>query len=415
MRLLYSAGILAYDAAIRIAAITGHQKARKWVSGRKKLLQRIQHLPPQKKTAWFHCASLGEFEQGRPVIEEFRKRYPDYIIVLTFFSPSGYEIRKNYEQADFVYYLPADTPGNAVRFINQIHPDIAFFVKYEFWFNFLKILQKNQVPVYLLSGIFHKSQHFFAWYGGWFRKQLRAFDKFFVQDETSHKLIESILPGKSLLTGDTRFDRVSCIAQQAKSFPDINAFKNGKTLFLAGSTWPADEDVLLPAIKNAMATHDVKMIIAPHEVGEQRMNVLLDKLPEGAVRYSQTNGDFSNKKILIIDSIGLLSHLYQYGDIAYIGGGFGVGIHNTLEAATFGLPVIFGPNFQKFQEAKELIENEAAFAINSAEELRERFFSLLQNEASKEKAGEKARQYVDKKRGSTQKILANIGLRESHL
>lgn len=408
MRLLYSAGIYAYNAAVSITALTGHPKARKWVSGRKNILQRITPMPPKTKTAWFHCASLGEFEQGRPVIEEFRKKYPDFKIILTFFSPSGYEIRKNYSDADFIYYLPADTPRNAVRFINKINPDIAIFIKYEFWFNYLKVLQKKQIPVYLVSGIFRKNQHFFSWYGSWFREHLKAFDKFFVQDENSYQLIESILPGKSLVTGDTRFDRVSGIAQQAKPFPDISAFKNDKTLFLAGSTWPADEDVFIPVLRDAMAEHDIKMIIAPHEVGEQRIRALMDKLPEGAVRYSQAKGNFSDMRILVIDSIGLLSHLYQYGSIAYIGGGFGAGIHNTLEAATFGLPVIFGPNYRKFREAVELIETEAAFSIRTEKEFRDSFFSLLQKNDLRKKAGARARNYVNARKGSTEKILSHI-------
>ena len=410
MHLLYNAAIYGYSSAVYLAAAAGNKKAAKWVKGRKQ--QKISPISKSEKVAWFHCASLGEFEQGRPVIESFKKQYPDFIIVITFFSPSGYEIRKNYEQADYVYYLPADTPSNARMFIDLIRPQIAFFIKYEFWFNYLRELWRSHTPTYLISGIFRKNQHFFRWYGEWFRRQLRSFEKFFVQNEDSYRLVEKILPGKSMITGDTRFDRVYQIAQKARPFSDIEKFKNGKTLFLAGSTWPADEEVFLPSVLEAVKHRGLKVIIAPHEVHEQRIDSLMNQLPKTAVRYSDTSGDFSDKQILIIDSIGLLSHLYQYGDIAYIGGGFGVGIHNTLEAATFGLPVIFGPNYQKFQEAKELIENEAAFSIQSKNEFDKTFLRLLENQDARNKAGKQAKSYVHRKRGGTQLILKNIVLRE---
>jgi len=410
MHLLYNAAIYAYSSAVYLAAAAGNKKAAKWVKGRKH--QKISPISESEKVAWFHCASLGEFEQGRPVIESFKKQHPDFKVVLTFFSPSGYEIRKNYEQADYVYYLPADTPSNARTFIDLIRPQIAFFIKYEFWFNYLQELWRSHTPTYLISGIFRKNQHFFRWYGEWFRRQLRSFEKFFVQNEASYLLVEKILPGKSMITGDTRFDRVYQIAQKARPFPDIKKFKNGKPLLLAGSTWPADEEVFLPSVLEAVKTWDLKVIIAPHEVHEQRINALIKLLPDSTIRYSQTSGDISDKKILVIDSIGLLSHLYQYGDIAYIGGGFGVGIHNTLEAATFGLPVIFGPNYQKFQEAKELIENEAAYSIQSKNEFDKTFLRLLENQDARDKAGKQAKNYVHRKRGGTQLILENIILRE---
>lgn len=409
MHLLYNAAIYGYNIVVRLAAAAGNKKAAKWVKGRKH--QKISPISESEKVAWFHCASLGEFEQGRPVIESFKKQHPDFKIVLTFFSPSGYEIRKNYEQADYVYYLPADTPSNARMFIDLIQPQIAFFIKYEFWFNYLRELWRSHTPTYLISGIFRKNQHFFRWYSEWFRRQLRSFEKFFVQNEESYYLAESMLPGKSKITGDTRFDRVYEIARKAQPFTDIKKFKNGETLFLAGSTWPADEEIFLPSVLEATKNRELKVIIAPHEVHEQRIEVLMKQLPDAAIRYSHTSGDFSDKQILVIDSIGLLSHLYQYGDIAYIGGGFGVGIHNTLEAATFGLPILFGPNYQKFHEAIELIENEAAFSIHSKNEFDKTFQRLLENQDARNKAGKQAKDYVHRNKGGTKLILDNIVLR----
>ncbi|MCF8230906.1 MAG: 3-deoxy-D-manno-octulosonic acid transferase [Bacteroidales bacterium] len=409
--MLYNAGIYVYNALIRIAALSGNKKAKQWIGGRKKIFSTIRPLTKKTKTAWFHCASLGEFEQGRPVIEAFRQEHPNHKIVLTFFSPSGYTIRKNYNHADYVYYLPSDTLGNARRFTEMIKPDIAFFIKYEFWFNYLNELKKSNIPTYLVSGIFRKNQHFFKWYGTWFRKQLKTFDKFFVQDKPSHKLIESLFPGKSIITGDTRFDRVAAIARQARAFPDIARFKNRHTVLLAGSSWPEDEEVFLPYVLDAVKTQGIKLIIAPHEVHEQRINRLIKKMPSEAIRYSQADMDFSDKKILVIDSIGLLSHLYQYGDMAYIGGGFGEGIHNTLEAAAFGLPVMFGPNYHKFREAKELIQHQAAFPVKNSDEFSQLFSNIFLSVNSREKAGKKASRYVHLKKGGTRLILEHISHR----
>lgn len=410
IRRLYHIAVSFYTVAIRIAAVAGHQKAKLWVDGRKAVFRNLEQ-GTHSKTAWFHCASLGEFEQGRPLIEAFRQKYPDYRVVLTFFSPSGYEVKKNYPSADVVTYLPADTPANARRFIRMVQPDIAFFVKYEFWFNYLSELKKRRIPVYLVSGIFRKQQHFFRWYGGWFRKQLKAFDKFFVQNEASYTLINALFPGKSLITGDTRFDRVYDIAKKAKPFQDIADFKNGRLLFIAGSTWPADEEMMLPALAAHIESGKIKLIVAPHEVGHTRINALMDKLPGKAVRYSDKPPELPEADILVIDSIGILSHLYQYGDIAYIGGGFGVGIHNTLEAATFGLPVIFGPNYHKFQEAVDLIDEGAAFAVDSRQAFRKIVEEMLQAEDYRHKAGEKAREFVFRNKGGTSRILENIMLR----
>lgn len=406
MRQLYTIGIHIYTFFIRIAALTGNTKARQWVSGRKADIPSLQ----KKHTVWFHCASLGEFEQGRPVMEKFREKHPDYLIILTFFSPSGYEVMKNYKLADEILYLPSDTRKNAKVFVSKINPDIAFFVKYEFWFNHLEELKKHHVPTYLISGIFRKKQHFFKWYGGWFRKQLEAFSKFFVQDQSSLALIESILPGKGMLSGDTRFDRVFDIARKAKPFPDIKVFKGKKQLFLAGSTWPADEEVILPALTEQVESGNIKLIIAPHEVGEQRIRMLMQKLPESAIRYSNTKGDFSDKNIMVIDSIGILSHLYQYADMAYIGGGFGVGIHNTLEAATFGVPLAFGPNYQRFNEALGLIKAGAAFPVKNRNAFDNFLSNMVSDGESTRLAGNKAKTFVEENQGATQIILQHIAL-----
>lgn len=405
MHQLYSASVRVYAFAIHAAATLGNHKAQKIVAGRK---QEWKELSKNKPVAWFHCASLGEFEQGRPVIEAYKNKFPNHQILLTFFSPSGYEIRKNYELADLVMYLPEDTPLIARKFIRNYQPVIAFFVKYEFWFNFLTELKVNHTPTYLISGIFREQQHFFKRYGSWFRAQLSVFSKFFVQNQESFDLIEKIHPGKAMICGDTRFDRVFAIAQKAKTFNDIKAFKGTSTLFIAGSTWPADEEVFLASVLQAVEQDDVKLIIAPHEVHEKRITTLLKKLPVTAVRYSESKGDLSERRILIIDSIGVLSHLYQYGDVAYIGGGFGVGIHNTLEAATFGLPVIFGSNYHKFQEAKELIKAQAAFSIDSSSSFEKIFFSLIRESEKMTSAGKNAKNYVLTKKGGTQRIIDNI-------
>ncbi len=404
---LYQIAIQFYLAGIKLAAFLGYEKARMWVHGRREVFHKLH--PAKAKTAWFHCASLGEFEQGRPVIEKFRRQHPDYRIVLTFFSPSGYEIRKDYPGADVVAYLPADTRKNAKRFIQQVQPDLAFFVKYEFWYNYMKALKDNDIPLYLISGIFRKNHVFFKWYGAWFRKQLQAFNVLFVQDETSQQLINSILPGKAVLSGDTRFDRVYEILRNVKPFDKIANFKSDHLIFIAGSTWPADENVILPSLlKRISSGEKLKLIIAPHEVHEKRIFELMKILPENAVRFSQGHDRLSEKQVLVIDSIGYLSQLYQYADLAYIGGGFGAGIHNTLEAAVFGIPVVFGLNYQKFTEARELIKENAAFSVTSQDTFKTVSDRLLDNENQRQQAGRNAANYVKSGKGATDIILNRI-------
>ncbi len=336
------------------------------MKGRRDILQKIEEAlagkQDNRKIAWFHCASLGEFEQGRPVIEAFRENRPDHLIFLTFFSPSGYEVRKNFTGADYVFYLPVDTPGMAARFIKILSPDIVFFIKYEYWYNYLAILKRQGIPTYMVSAIFRPSQPFFKSYGFWFRKQLMNLSWFFVQDEDSEKLLRKTGILQVSVSGDTRFDRVSTIAGQNKPVEGIDLFCGDSRVILAGSTWPADEKILLPFILENKSEY--KFIIAPHEVHQERIDGLISQLGTGSLRFSQLNEINSHEaRILVVDSIGILASLYRYAFISFVGGGFGVGIHNILEPAAFGVPVIFGPNYNRFREARELIHESGAISI----------------------------------------------------
>ncbi|MEA3504227.1 MAG: glycosyltransferase N-terminal domain-containing protein [Bacteroidota bacterium] len=408
MFVLYNISIFGYDLLIRLAAIFGVEKAKKIVAGRKIIYHEIdKKISAADRVMWFHCASLGEFEQGRPVIESLKKKQPDVKILVSFFSPSGYDVRKNYEYADCVVYLPADTPFNAKKFVRKTHPEKVFFIKYEFWFNFIKELKNSNVPVYNVSGIFRKDQYFFKWYGTWFRKQLLQLDTFFVQNRESYDLIKKYAPEKVVITGDTRFDRVFQIAQSAKQFDDIKKFKGDKPIFLVGSSWAADEKRFLNKVLEEVKKKNIKLIIAPHEVHRARIDSLMQELPNNAARYSEKR-DFSDVDILVIDSIGILYHLYQYADIAYIGGGFGVGLHNTLEAATFGLPMIFGPNYHKFKEAKDLIFIGAAFSIDNSTDFDIIFSKLLNDISFRENAGKIAGDFILQQKGGTEKIINHI-------
>lgn len=402
MLLVYNIGVRIYYVLIYIASFF-NKKAALWISGRGN--QRIQQ---HNKSFWFHFASLGEFEQGRPVLELLKQQYPGREIVITFFSPSGYEVRKNTPLADAVYYLPLDTAANAKDFISKIDPVIAVFTKYEYWYHFFEELNHCKVPLYIVSGIFRPEQVFFKWYGGLNRKILGFVDHFFVQDERSVKLLHDIDITNATISGDTRFDRVWTNAQQPKNIPLIEEFKNGQNLFIAGSTWPADEALLADVVKQYP---DWKFIFAPHEIGEDRISGLIKLLPSNQItRYSQLQSHVSNLKsqILIIDNIGILSALYQYADIAYIGGGFGAGIHNTLEAAAFGLPVIFGPNYQRFKEACDLITEGAGFSIANGDELQNAAKKLMNDTAALTEASRKARTNVQESIGATEKIVSHI-------
>lgn len=402
MLLLYNTGLRIYYLLILLFSAF-NKKAALWVKGRRNI--NYQHFD---QSIWFHFASLGEFEQGRPVLEQIRQQQPDAQIVVTFFSPSGYEIRKNTPLADAVYYLPLDTATNAQKFIGAINPTTAIFTKYEYWYHFFNELHNRQTPLYIISGIFRPGQVFFKWYGGLHRKMLSFVTHFFVQDEQSKQLLLTVGINNVTISGDTRFDRVWANAQNPKPLPQIETFKAGKKVFIAGSTWPADEQLIAQIISQ---NPDWKFIIAPHEIGEDKINNLMSLLPEGAyIKHSQIESQISNLKsqILIIDNIGMLSSLYQYGNIAYIGGGFGAGIHNTLEAAAFGLPVIFGPNYSRFKEANDLITIGAGFSIDDAASLKIVAGNLIHDPSFCADAGKKAKYYVEQNVGATAKILAKV-------
>ncbi|MEG0796923.1 MAG: glycosyltransferase N-terminal domain-containing protein [Odoribacter sp.] len=408
--MLYNLGIAAYSLAIRLAAPL-NEKAALLSKGRKEVEARMQAIERGKgRLVWFHAASLGEFEQGRPVMEMLKQREPETKILLTFFSPSGYEIRKNYAGADYILYLPADTPRNAARFVEHFHPDAALFVKYEFWYNYLHELYKRRIPIYLISAIFRPEQPFFKRWGSLHRQMLRFFDCLYVQDETSVKLLQSIGISTTRLTGDTRFDRVKQIADSGKEIEKVRLFCNGQPTVVCGSTWPPDEDILMDYLNGY--TGDYKWILVPHEIGENHLKSIEGKCRKKILRYSSTETAPQEYEVLLIDTIGLLSSIYRYGQIAYIGGGFGVGIHNTLEAAVYGIPVLFGPKYKKFKEAVRLLEEGGAFSVHSKEELQEVLHSLMEHPEIAKAAGSKALEYVDSQLGATRIILQQLGSRK---
>lgn len=386
-------------------------KAKYWIEGRKNWYRNLSEtISGDDKIVWFHCASLGEFEQGRTLMENYRKRNPDRKILITFFSPSGYRVRKNYRGADYVFYLPLDTKRNAKRFIAIVKPKVVFFVKYEFWYHFLNELKSAGVPTYLVSAIFRPNQVFFKWYGGWNRRMLTCFTHIFLQNDTSKRLLASISITNTTVAGDTRFDRVFATAQSTKEIPLIKEFCGDSTIIVAGSTWPKDEELLIEFINTT--TFPVKMIVAPHEISSQHVNNLCSAINHPVVCYTDSDPkNLQESKVLILDTIGMLASAYQYGHIAYVGGGFGSGIHNTLEPATFGIPVLFGPNYKKFREACELIEIGAGISLNRADELNETFSNLLTNKDLLEEKGEKAREYINNNTGATNLILESLSAR----
>jgi 3-deoxy-D-manno-octulosonic-acid transferase len=407
MLVFYNIGIrLYYLLAVCMAAF--NQKAKAWVNGRQQQL-----VAPAKQSIWFHFASLGEFEQGRPVLEAVKAKYSDYQIVITFFSPSGYQIRKNTPLAHAVYYLPLDTARNAQEFVATIKPAVAIFTKYEYWYHYFNQLHRQQIPLYVISAIFRPQQAFFKWYGGLHRAMLRKVTRFFVQDAASVELLNSLGVKNVLLSGDTRFDRVWANAAHPKALPVIEQFKANQPVFIAGSTWPADEELLAAVVKRYPKW---KFIFAPHEISDDKINKLVQILPAGkAIRYSQIDANsnpVSNYQCLVIDNIGMLSSLYQYAGIAYIGGGFGVGIHNTLEAAAFGLPVIFGPNYTRFKEAIDLISLQAGFSISTQEQLDSVVDQLMSDENARKASSDAARNFVAKSQGATDIIMQNITIKQ---
>ncbi len=365
-------------------------------------------VDPDAQYVWFHAASLGEFEQGRPLMEQLRREHPEYKILLTFFSPSGYEVRKNYEGADIICYLPLDTITNARRFLRTIRPVMAFFIKYEFWYNYLHILKHRGIPVYSVSSIFRPGQIFFRWYGRQYAHVLKCFTRFYVQNEVSKQLLGSIGITDVQIVGDTRFDRVLQIKAAAKQLPVVESFVGGKPCFVAGSSWQPDEDIFIPFFN---AHPEWKLIIAPHVISDDHLQQILSKLKGKTVRYSEATEDkVGDANTLIIDCFGLLSSIYHYADVTYVGGGFGVGIHNTLEAAVWDVPVIFGPNNQRFQEAQGLKACGGGLEIHTGDDFQRIMQEFIQSPQLIKDAGSKSGEFVKHMTGATQRILADVKL-----
>lgn len=406
MHTIYNLGILGMVLGYRLASLF-HGKARRWVRGRlgwdERLFQELYNWPESRPRLWIHCASLGEFEQGRPLIEAIREHHPDYLVILTFFSPSGYELRKNYDGADLVCYLPADIPTSVRLFLDIARPDLVVFVKYEFWFNYLREVQRRQIPLILISALFRPGQVFFRWYGRWFRNILARFDHIFTQHLTSSELLATYgIP--SIVAGDTRVDRVIQIVQRARLFPDIEEFCAPYPCLVAGSTWPPDEELLEYWWGNRPGDCPWRMIIAPHDISEHHLQQIEKRFGRKAtIRYSGLS-DHSNQRILIIDNIGMLSALYRYGRLAYIGGGFGAGIHNTLEPIAHGLPVLFGPRYHKFEEARAMIDSGGGRSVKRGPEFVAALSDFHRPEAYP-KAREATQRYVKQNRGATEKIM----------
>lgn len=404
---IYNFGLACYAWLIRLVA-PKHPKARLWTEGRRDIFERMARaIDPAARIVWVHAASLGEFEQGRPVIERLRAEHPEYKILLTFFSPSGYEIRKNYEGADYIFYLPIDTPRNARRFLAIAHPEIAVFVKYEFWLNLLGELRRRKIRTYVVSAIFRRNSVFFKPYGGMWRQALEAFDAMFVQNEESKQLLAELGFDNAVVAGDTRFDRVAEIARSAREIEIVERFKGTDRLFVAGSTWGPDEELLIRLMND---NPEVKFVVAPHEMDEQRIARLLAAVPGASIRYTECTPatDLVSKRLLILDTVGILSSVYRYATWGYIGGGFGAGIHNTLEAATFGLPIAFGPNYAKFKEARDLVTLDAARSVENYEQLAAWFAPLRDDPDFLQKASRTAKDYTLKHQGATDMIVRTI-------
>tara|TARA_R110002073_G_scaffold108336_9_gene243617 strand:- start:47671 stop:48924 length:1254 start_codon:yes stop_codon:yes gene_type:complete len=389
-----------------------NEKIKLFIKGRKETFNKLSVLTKEDKVIWFHAASLGEFEQARPIIEEVKKNYPNHKIVVTFFSPSGYEIQKNYELADVICYLPFDTKGRVRKFIEMVHPEVAIVVKYEFWPNLLNQLKKKSIPTILVSGIFRKDQAFFKSSGKWMKKSLLAFNHFFVQNEVSKELLESIEFTNVSVSGDTRFDRVIKILEQDNSLDFISDFKSDQYTVVAGSTWAEGEELLVNYINNSS---DEKFIIAPHTMKPKAIQELKESIQKKVVLFSEKPFDSAQDDkslavydVLIIDTIGLLTKIYSYADVAYVGGGFKTGLHNTLEPATFGIPIVIGPQFEKFREAVELVEQKGCISVNNQEEFSSIFKQLKTDEGFRMKTGTINNQYIKENIGATAQIMEYI-------
>ena len=406
--MIYNLAMYILELGVKLAALFSDKPA-KMVKGYREVFDLLQRkIDRNAQYIWFHAASLGEFEQGRPLIERIRKEYPQYKILQTFFSPSGYEVRKNYDGADIVCYLPIDTPSNVKKFVDLVNPCMVFFVKYEFWQNYLNTFYKKGIPVYSVSSIFRPNQIFFRWYGKGYQQVLKTFAHLFVQNEESKQLLAGIGVNNTTVVGDTRFDRVLDICAAAKQLPLVQKFKGDALTFVAGSSWGPDEDIF---IKYFNAHPEMKLIIAPHVVNDGHLKEIESKLQRSSIRYTKaTEENVQQADCLIIDCYGLLSSIYRYGEISYIGGGFGVGIHNVLEAAVYGIPVIFGPNNKKFREAQHLLANKGGFEINGYEDFEQLMNKFLRDEVYLKQSGKAAGDYVKGNAGAMEKIMKRVTL-----
>jgi 3-deoxy-D-manno-octulosonic-acid transferase len=404
---------LLYTFAIRVFGLLAwvaarfKRTARLWVEGRKGWHRRLKSdIGKTENLVWFHAASLGEFEQGRPIIETFRREYPGHPILLTFFSPSGYEVRKDFDKVDFVHYLPLDTPGNARRFLDVTRPKIAVFVRYEYWYNVLRAMFRRNIPVIMVSSIFRKDQIFFRPYGGWCRKALREISRFFVQNQESLELLESIGVESVELSGDTRFDRVWEAAREKREFPLVERFLDGRTCLMAGSTWPYDDKLLRQIVPSFP---ELKVVIVPHHVDEANIRRITDLFDGQAALYSRgEDRTLEARQVLVVDTMGMLTYLYRLADLAYIGDGFGAGIHSIMEPAAFGMPIFFGPNYHGFQEAVDLVERRGAFVVKDPEELTEGIRRFARDARARQEAGRICREYIEEKRGATDRVMAGL-------
>lgn len=405
MLFLYNLIVFLAGIFLRIVALFS-PKIKLFVEGRKNVFSVLEEkIKPEDRTIWFHSASLGEYEQGLPVIEKIKEKYPSHKIIVTFFSPSGYEVRKNNTVADVTIYLPLDTKNNAKRFLKAVHPELAFFIKYEFWLNYLNELEKNKIPTFLISGIFRDNQVFFKWYGGFYRKALTAFTYFFVQNEKSKQKVENLGFQNVIVSGDTRFDRVNAILERDNSLDYIEIFKNNQPVIVFGSSWPKDEALITEFINQA--DENIKFIIAPHNIKPDQISDLQSKITKSSVLFSEKdNKNLSQYNVFIIDTIGLLTKIYSYGTIAYVGGGFGnPGIHNILEPATFGIPIVIGPNYSNFAEAVSLVELKGCVVISDFQELKTAFDQLLTDQLFYKEKSEICRLFIQNNKGATETIM----------
>jgi 3-deoxy-D-manno-octulosonic-acid transferase len=408
MLFLYNLIVQIADFLLKIVALFS-PKIKLFVDGRKPVFEILQSkISPNDKTIWFHAASLGEYEQGLPVIEKIKTKYPNHKIVLTFFSPSGYEVRKNNSVADVTVYLPLDTKKNAKDFLSLVHPEMVFFIKYEYWPNYLNELRKLETPTYLISGIFRKNQLFFKWYGGFYRTALNTFSYFFVQNESSKKLLLELGKTNVAVSGDTRFDRVASILEKDNSLDFIETFKNDTLTIVVGSSWPKDENLLVDYINQT--SENIKFIIAPHNIKEEQIQELKNSITKKTVLFSEKETkNLADFDVFIIDTIGILTKIYSYADIAYVGGGFGnPGVHNILEPATFGVPIVIGPNFSHFAEATALVNMEGCVSISNKKELFDAFSNLIANDDIRHEKGHICSTFVQMNKGATAIILKHI-------